>query len=150
MFACLFFAASTRHSCPWTSGRTTRTTSTPSMTSTGSCTREWRASPAASPSWTAMQETGARHQRVPGQSATFCCLVLWFNLFLREILLGLWIYVAPILRARYIYCLTFTHSHTCSSTDCSVGYARHSLGGQELRVRCLAQGHLNTPLKPRL
>ena len=45
------------------------------------------------------------------------------------------------------YCLTFTHSRTRSHTDGGVSHAgRQPARQRAVRVRCLAQGHLNTQL----
>ena len=51
-----------------------------------------------------------------------------------------YIYIAPLSKALYNLCLPFTHSHT---NGC---HARYQPACQEqLGVRCLAQGHFDTP-----
>ena len=56
------------------------------------------------------------------------------------------IYIAPLSKALYNLCLSFTHSphiHTPTAIGC---HARYQPARQEqLGVRCLAQGHFDTP-----
>ena len=108
MFVCVCFAASTCHCCPWTSGRTTRTTSTLSMTSTGCCTHAWRASRAASPSWTASARSwcpAPKSTRSVLNNLLFCTSVFGYSCVRFD--LGLWIYTA-LCSKRF----TFIASHT--------------------------------------
>ena len=56
------------------------------------------------------------------------------------------IYIAPLSKALYNLCLSFTHSHTHSHTNgdwlpCKVPTSSSGAIG----VRCLAQGHFDTP-----
>ena len=61
------------------------------------------------------------------------------------------IYIAPLSKALYNLCLSFTHSpihpFTHSHTPTAIGcHARYQAARQErLGVRCLAQGHFDTP-----
>ena len=57
------------------------------------------------------------------------------------------IYKAPLSKALYNLCLSFTHSRTHTNTPTVIGcHARYQTARQEqLGVRCLAQGHFNTP-----
>ena len=56
------------------------------------------------------------------------------------------IYIAPLSKALYNLCLSFTHSHTHSHTNGDWLHARYQPARQEqLGVRCLAQGHFDTP-----
>ena len=57
------------------------------------------------------------------------------------------IYIAPLSKALYNFCLSFTHSHTHIHTPTAIGcHARYQPARQEqLGVRCLAQGHFDTP-----
>ena len=87
----------------------------------------------------------------------------WKNIFLYYLVLFLahstkmvngkmdCIYIAPLSKALYNFCLSFTHSYTHTHTPTAIGcharnHARnHPARQEQLGVRCLAQGHFVTP-----
>ena len=55
------------------------------------------------------------------------------------------IYIVPLSKALYNLCFLFTSSHTHLHTNGNCCHARYQPARQERSVRCLAQGHFDTP-----